>query len=50
MKCPICGHWVYDADCWAGTMCLRCALKLEQESKQNGIRTNITDRKDTRAR
>ena len=30
MRCPICGHWVEDADYWAGTMCLRCALEREQ--------------------
>ena len=30
MKCPICGHWVEDADYWWGDCCLRCALKREQ--------------------
>ena len=30
MRCPVCGHWVEDADYWYGDKCLRCALKAEQ--------------------
>lgn len=34
MKCPVCGHWVEDADCWWCDMCLRCALEREKNKKQ----------------
>ena len=26
MKCPVCGFEIDSDDCWAGDMCLRCAL------------------------
>ena len=33
MVCPKCGHFIDSDDCWAGSICLRCALKEEEGQK-----------------